>query len=144
LFRTEAAKPDLPRVVWCDIGRAPRACVLETDDPTVPINTCYVVRAPTLDDAHALCALLNSSIAASWLSALAEPARGGYRRYLGRTCARLPLPWAWDEARAILAPIGRTAREGAEIDAWSLTEAALRAYGVRHTDIAPLLSWHAL
>lgn len=144
LFRTEAARHDCARVVWSDIGRTPRALVLESGDPTVPLNTCYVVRAPSADDAHAFAALLNSSVAAAWLHVLAEPARGGYRRFLGWTCARLPLPARWEEARALLAPVGRAAARGDSPDAWTLTELALSAYGVRHAEIAPLLSWFAL
>ncbi|HRN53656.1 MAG TPA: hypothetical protein PK788_09170, partial [Gemmatimonadaceae bacterium] len=91
LFRTEAARDDRARVVWGDIGRSPRALVLPRGDATVPLNTCYVVRAPSDDDAHTLAVLLNSSVGTAWLAALAEPARGGYRRFLGWTCARFPL-----------------------------------------------------
>ena len=144
LFRTEAARGDRPRVGWGDIGRAPRALVLGRGDVTVPLNTCYVVRARSEDDAHALAALLNSAVGAAWLGALAEPARGGYRRYMGWTCVRFPIPRAWDEARALLAPIGRAAAAGSPPDAWTLTESVLHAYGVRHAAVAPLLSWHGL
>jgi len=144
LFRTEAARHDCARVVWGDIGRAPRALVLEKGDPTVPLNTCYVVRAPSRDDAYALAVVLNSPVGAAWLSVLAEPARGGYRRFLGWTCARLPLPARWERARELLAPVGRAAAAGDAPDPWSLTELTLSAYGVRHADIAPLLSWHSL
>jgi hypothetical protein len=144
LFRTEAARSDRPRVVWGDIGRTPRALVLARGDTTVPLNTCYVVRARSEDDAHALAVLLNSSVGAAWLGALAEPARGGYRRYMGWTCARFPIPAAWDDARALLAPIGRAAATGDQPDAWTLTERVLQAYGVRHAVVAPLLSWNGL
>ena len=44
----------------------------------MPLNTCYVVRAPNEDDAHALAALLNSRVFGAWLGALAEPARGAW------------------------------------------------------------------
>lgn len=144
LFRTEAARFDSARVVWGDIGRAPRALVLEQGDPTVPLNTCYVVRTPTTDDAHALAVLMNSPVGAAWLSVLAEPARGGYRRFLGWTCARFPVPRRWDSARELLAPIGRAAVCGDAPDAWTLTEAALAAYGLRQAEVAALLTWHSL
>ena len=88
LFRTEAARHDVPRVVWADMGRAPRALVLDAGDDTVPLNSCYVARAPHEDDAHALAALLAGPLAAAWLALVAEPARGGWRRYLGWTMAR--------------------------------------------------------
>lgn len=144
LFRTEAARTDRARVVWADIGQAPRALVLPAGDRTVPLNTCYVVRTPTEDDAYALAAILNSAVGAAWLCALAEPARGGYRRFLGWTCARFPIPVDWSRARARLAPIARGAAAGPAPDAWTLCGSVLDAYGVSHEQCAPLLSWHAL
>ncbi len=71
LFRTDAARNDLPRVVWADMTREPRAAVLREGDPTVPLNTCYVVRCSDYTDALTLAALLNSPLAAAWLGALA-------------------------------------------------------------------------
>ncbi len=144
LFRTEAARSDKPRVVWGDIGRAPRALVLRAGDPTVPLNTCYVVRTRSEDDAYAFAVLLNSPVGGAWLGALAEPARGGYRRFLGWTCARFPVPRDWERACALLAPIGREASAGRVTDAWTLTERVLEAYGVSHAELSPLLSWHGL
>lgn len=144
LFRTEAARSDRARVVWGDIGRAPRALVLPAGDHTVPLNTCYVVSAPSDDDAHTLATLLNSSVGIAWLSALAEPARGGYRRFLGWTCARFPLPRDWSRAVRLLAPLGREAADGRTPDVWTLTERVLEAYGLEHGDVAALLSWQQL
>lgn len=143
LFRTEAGRTDRPRVVWGDIGRVPRALVLRAGDRTVPLNTCYVIRTATEDDAHALAALVNSSIAAAWLNALAEPARGGYRRYLGWTCARLPVPRDWPRARALLAPLGRAGAAGAPPSDETLVRAAIEAYGVSAEAVVALLEWRA-
>ncbi len=141
LFRTDAARSHLPRVVWSDIGKSPRALVLLPGDATVPINSCYVARTPSLDDAYALAALLNSPVAAAWLATIAEPARGGYHRYLGWTLARLPIPLDWPRAVSILAPLAREALDGDVPDAATLTDAAIRAYRVRSVDIEPLLTW---
>ena len=141
LFRTEAARHDRARVVWGDIGRVPRALVLRTGDRTVPLNTCYVIRAATEDDAHALAALLNSPLAAAWLNAIAEPARGGYRRYLGWTCARLPLPRDWPRAKALLAPLGRAGHAGAPPSDEQLVRVVCDAYGIDSAEVAPLLEW---
>ena len=141
LFRTDAARSHLPRVVWSDIGKSPRALVLLPGDATVPINSCYVARTPSLDDAYALAALLNSPVAAAWLATIAEPARGGYHRYLGWTLARLPIPLDWPRAVSILAPLAREALDGEIPDAGTLTDAAIRAYRVRSCDIEPLLTW---
>jgi hypothetical protein len=141
LFRTDAARSHQARVVWADIGKSPRALVLPPGDDTVPINSCYVARTRTLDDAHAFAALLNSPVAAAWLAAIAEPARGGYHRYLGWTLARLPIPAEWERAVEILAPLAREALDGDVPDAATLTDAAIRAYRVRSVDIEPLLTW---
>jgi hypothetical protein len=152
LFRTDAADTTRARVVWSDISRVPRATVLAPGDPTVPLNSCYVAFAPTLDDAHALAALFNSDPVAAWLCALAEPARGGYRRFLGWTIARLPLPADWTRAAALLAPVGRdaardAAREAAHDaphaapDPRALSEAVAAAYGVDLRHLAPLIAW---
>jgi hypothetical protein len=143
LFRTEAARSNLPRVVWADLGRAPRAAVLLPHDPIVPLNSCYVAHCRDDDDAFAFAALLNSSVAAAWLNVLAEPARGGYRRYLGWTMSLLPLPSDWECARVALAAIGRAASEAPKsVSTCDLLEAVLIAYRVKHAQIAPLLIWN--
>jgi hypothetical protein len=143
LFRTEAAACDRARVVWADIGRALRATVLEAGDPTVPLNTCYVTRCPSLDDALALCALLNSPLATAWLSVIAEQARGGYRRYLGWTMALLPVPRDWRACRPMLADVARDASRAGGACSEDLLEAAIAAYGLRRPEVEPLLAWAA-
>lgn len=134
LFRVEAADCSAPRVVWADFGKRPRALVLPAGDPAVPLNTCYVVRCADDVDAWALAAALNSRLAASWLNALAEPARGGYRRYLAWTVGLFPLPHDWSRAREILA-----AARGQPDD--PLLEAVLAAYRLDRNDVAALLDW---
>jgi hypothetical protein len=141
LFRIEGATTTAPRVVWADLARGPRAVVLAPGDPTVPLNSCYVVLCASLDDAHALAALLNGPLAAAWLDAIAEPARGGYHRYLGWTTALLPVPTAWSRARALLAPLGARGCAARAPSADELLAATLRAYGLERADVAPLLRW---
>lgn len=144
LFRIDAARTDRPRVVWADLGRAPRATILQRGDPTVPLNSCYVAICADDVDALTLAAILNSPIAEAWLGALAEPARGGYRRFLGWTMALLPLPNDWPRARSILAPIADSAMRGACAGGElrdALLHATLAAYGVTHDEMAPLLAW---
>ena len=141
LFRTPAASSTRTRVVWADMGRAPRALLLAAGDQTVPLNSCYVVPCGDHEDALALAALLNSSLAAAWLHVLAEPARGGYHRYLGWTVSLLPLPRDWRCARELLAPLAQRALDGDVPTACELLEAATRAYRLRAADIAPLLAW---
>jgi hypothetical protein len=141
LFRTEAAADDVARVVWPDVARAPRAAILDAGEPLVPLNSCYALRCAHPDDAHAFAALLNSPLAAAWLAVLAEPARGGYHRYLAWTVARLPLPDEWPRARALLAPIARRARCGQPPAPHELLAATLRAYRLRPASVQALLDW---
>jgi hypothetical protein len=141
LFRIEGATSTRPRVVWSDFGRQPHAGVIPAGDETVPLNTCYVLPCSELDDALALAALLNSPLAAAWLNAIAEPARGGWHRYLGWTIALLPLPADWPRAREILAPIAERAAHGAPPADVDLLDEVCRAYRLKHAAVAPLLAW---
>jgi hypothetical protein len=141
LFRVEAADASRPRVVWSDFGRVPRAALLAAGDPTVPLNSCYVVSCDDTVDALALTALLNSPVCAAWLNAVAEPARGGWHRYLAWTVALLPLPRDWMRARATLAPLAERAMLDDAPTESELHEATCRAYRIRPDDVAPLLAW---
>jgi hypothetical protein len=141
LFRTESASAAYARVVWADLGRVPRAALLPRGDPTVPLNSCYVARAPDVTDAQALTALLNSAPAAAWLNIIAEPARGGYRRYLGWTVGLLPLPHNWIRAREHLAPIAEAAAANGPPSEAVLTRAVSAAYGLDGEILRPLLAW---
>jgi len=142
LFRTEAARADTPRVVWADIGKRLRTRVLEAGDPTVPLNSCYVLRTPSLEDAYALEALLNSTIADAWLRVLAEPARGGFRRFLGWTVAALPVPHDWLRARTLLAPIGHRLATQEHVPLNEHDLAVAQAYDVPLRHLTPLLTWY--
>jgi hypothetical protein len=141
LFRTDAGDSSRTRVVWSDFGRTPRAAILAPGDPTVPLNSCYVLPCDDPTDALALAALLNGPLAAAWLNAIAEPARGGWHRYLAWTVALLPLPHDWPRARTILAPLAERALAGAPPTNEALLAAACQAYRVRREDVAPLIAW---
>jgi hypothetical protein len=91
--------------------------------------------------ALALAALLNSPLAAAWLGLVAEPARGGYQRFLGWTMALLPLPHDWPRARASLAPLAERAIDGCPPSDATLLAATLDAYRLDVADVAPLLAW---
>lgn len=143
LFRVDSAASTRPRVIWADMGRSPRAAFVDAGDPIVALNSCYVARCDSVDDALALTALLNSPLAAAWLSLVAEPARGGYHRYLGWTMALLPLPRDWVRARDLLAPLTARALAGSPPSSSELLELACHAYRVRRSDIAALVTWAA-
>ena len=128
-------------MVWADLGRSLQALVLDAGDRTVPLNTCYVLRVRDLTDATALAAYLNSPVANSWVGALAEPARGGYRRHFAWTMARLPVPDDWARARDVLAPLGERALRGEPPGRAELMSAVLSVFRVRAQSIAPLVEW---
>ena len=141
LFRTDGADATLPRVVWADIGKEPKAVVLLEGDDSVPLNTCYVIRCRDLEDAYTLAAIINSSLATAWLALVAEPARGGYLRYMGWTMSILPVPSDWIRARKILAPIGEQATAGNPPHPDDLLEFVLDSYRLHRRDVHELLSW---
>ena len=135
LFRTAAAECTRPRVVWADFGRRPTAMTLPAGDRAVPLNTCYVMHCESDAEARALCAVLNSRVVAAWANAVAEPARGGYRRYLGWTMGLLPLPAPWERAVSLLG----------QSDTWgtddALESAVLQAYGLAGAEVVALVEW---
>jgi hypothetical protein len=135
LFRTASARPDRARLVWADVAREPRLRVLSPGDPSVPLNSCYVLPCSSLDDATALAALLRAPSSAAWLAALAEPARGGYRRYLAWTVALLPIPRDWPRALAVLLRVPGDATERQ----WTL--AAADAFELPPDALLPLIAW---
>jgi hypothetical protein len=107
LFRT-ALGVATHRVVWADLSRRLNAVVPAPQ--FVPLNTAYGIATHDAADAAALCALFNSR----WLTALArlvaDPARGGYRRFNARVVRGLPVPPRESSAWAELARRG-TAHE---------------------------------
>ena len=130
------------RVVWSDFGREPRAAVLPAGDPTVPLNSCYVLACPELDDALALAALLNSPLAAAWLER--------HRRTGARRLASLPrldhVAAAAADGLAARADDPRANRRASNADSTlrprlELLDAVCRAYRLKHADVAPLLAW---
>jgi len=141
LFRTESAACERPRVIWADFGLTPRAMVVAAGVPLVALNTCYVARCKSIANAYGLAAILNSPLAAAWLNVLAEPARGGYHRYLGWTVAQLPIPIHWPRARQRLAPLGERAMDNDPPSQNELLGACLNAYQLAGDDVQPLLSW---
>jgi methylase of polypeptide subunit release factors len=141
LFRTESAGAGSARVIWADFGLAPRAIAVEAGDTVIALNSCYVANCQTLEDAYSLATLINGPLGSAWLNILAEPARGGYRRYLGWTMSLLPIPEDWNRARDQLAPLGERAMRGDVPPHDEMLIAALSAHGLRRRDIEPLLTW---
>jgi Eco57I restriction-modification methylase len=126
LFRVGLASARY-RVVWPDLARRLLAAV--PAPAAVPLNTVYGIATRTLDDAHALAALLNSR----WLSALAalhaDPARGGFRRFNAGVVRELPIPPVESPAWARLIDWGRasTVDDDAIADIYELDRSDRRA-----------------
>lgn len=138
LYRTESASCETARVVWADVGREPRACVLAPSEPFVALNSCYVARCRDLVDAQTLAALLNGPISRAWLSIVAEPARGGYRRYLGWTMSLLPTPTDWRRARKRLGALVASNEQPTDR---ALFDAALDSYRLDVDAVSALVEW---
>jgi hypothetical protein len=94
------------RVVWPDLGRRLAAAVPAAE--LVPLNTVYGIATRDAAEAAALAALFNTR----WLTALArlvaDPARGGFRRFNARVIRGLPVPPAGDSIWAALTHCGES------------------------------------
>jgi hypothetical protein len=75
------------------------------------------------------------------LNAVAEPARGGYHRYLGWTMSLMPVPKDWPHARDALAPLAVRGRGTSPPSESDLFEAALDAFHLVREDVEPLVEW---
>jgi hypothetical protein len=130
------------KVVWKDLSRGLCAAVLEDsirlDDrniPLVPNQTLYALDAATLDEAHVIAALLNSTIVNVLAISIAERAKDSYFRYFGKTIARLPLPNVVRESASwtrLLRAARRAAESPAAMQEIDRTVAAL--YGVSSSE----------
>ena len=103
------------KVVWKDLSRGLIAAV--ADESLIPNQTLYVLDAVSLDEAHVIAALLNSTIVNCLTICIAERAKDFHFRYFGRTLARVPFPHITprDDAWVRLARCARRGRDGAEV-----------------------------
>lgn len=88
IFRVRAATA-AHRVVWGDLAPCLEAALLPNAQ-WIPLNSCYVIAAPSAHVAHVLAHWLNST----WIRALArlsaEPAAGGAVRFGARAVGAVP------------------------------------------------------
>lgn len=144
-FRLSFVKPEHVgiKVAWKDLSRGLAAAVLpdvvnvgEQAFPLVPNQTLYSIDSVSLDEAYAIAAVLNSTIAGALLVSVAERAKDAHYRYFGRTVGALPWP-DLDAERERLVRLARRAHRGAdvmsEIDARVAT-----IYGVTGVELATL------
>ncbi len=89
LFRTSNALTQ-PRVVWRDMSVELEAAT--TSPNCIPLNTVYFIPCADPIRAHALMNLLNSDPIRAIAFAIAERARGGWRRHFAWVIRMLPIP----------------------------------------------------
>lgn len=131
------------KVAWKDLSRGMAAAVLpdvvhvgEQAYPLVPNQTLYSLDAATLDEAYALAAILNSTIAGALLVSVAERAKDAHYRFFGRTVASLPLPGFGAELERLVR-LSRRAHRGLDVQE-ELDAAVARLYGVSAGELAVL------
>ncbi|HYC61293.1 MAG TPA: N-6 DNA methylase [Thermoanaerobaculia bacterium] len=131
------------KVAWKDLSRGVAAAVLpdvvhvnEMAFPLVPNQTLYAIDAVSLDEAYAIAAILNSTIAGALLIGVAERAKDAHYRYFGRTMAALPWPDARDEWERLVR-LSRRAHRGEDVSEAIDTLVAC-AYGVSAEELALL------
>jgi hypothetical protein len=135
------------KVVWKDLSRGLCAAVLEDSIrlgdrgiPLVPNQTLYALDAASMEEAHVLAALLNSTIVNVLAIAIAERAKDFYFRYFGRTVARLPLPAVTpsSESWAQLLRAARRARRSPQNGGDDIDSTVAALYGVTAEEHARL------
>lgn len=144
-FRLSFVKPEHVgiKVAWKDLSRGVAAAVLPDvvnvggqSFPLVPNQTLYAIDATTLDEAYAIAAILNSTVAGSLLVCVAERAKDAHFRYFGRTVAALPCPEMRDEA-ARLVRLARRAHRGGDVMR-EIDTVVARMYGVTPAELTIL------
>jgi hypothetical protein len=144
-FRLSFVRPEHVgiKVAWKDLSRGVAAAVLPDaaavsgqSYPLVPNQTLYAVDAASLDEAYAIAAVLNSTIAGALLLCTAERAKDAHYRYFGRTVGALPFPELvseWDR----LVRAARRAHRGSDV-AEQIDQVVARLYDVGDEELALL------
>ncbi|KPJ96660.1 MAG: hypothetical protein AMS18_00570 [Gemmatimonas sp. SG8_17] len=116
------------RVVWADIAKHPRAVALDETDANraIPLNTCYVASAPNRGTALTIAAVFNSCWARALTYAIADEARGGYRRINARVAGQMPVPKPGPQGSA-LCELSVQAHKGDHVSSTDLDEAVAEA-----------------
>ena len=118
------------RVVWADLSRRLEVAALNgpNGERVIPINSCYVIGAPSTAAAHSLTTWLNSTWMRAAAALTADPASAGFRRFNARVVGNLPLPPAvLDDQR--LRTLGEAGRRGC-VDQQEIDEACNTHLGI--------------
>jgi hypothetical protein len=139
-FRLSFVRPEHVgiKVAWKDLSRGMAAAVLPDavniggqPFPLVPNQTLYAIDAVSLDEAHVIAAVLNSTVAGALLLCTAERAKDAHYRYFGRTVAALPFPDPAPEWDALVRA-SRRAHRGA---AANVDPVVARLYGISDREL---------
>jgi hypothetical protein len=125
-------------VAWHDLASNLNAVVLPAN--VVAINTVYFIPLP-IDDAHVLCAVLNSLPVRTFARAIAERAKDAHFRFFAWTMAMLPLPAAWRGSSERLRQISLAAHDAGCIDSAAQQELdtiVARMYGLGSAELRAL------
>lgn len=130
LFRLKASLAQ-HRVVWADLAERPRAAVSSRvpGQSPIPLNSCYLLPTSERGEAEALAVLFNSTWVWALAVAMADEARGGYRRMNARFAARLPLPKKRVDWQA-LTELGRQPPRGVHVTQDQIDTAVADALGI--------------
>ena len=144
-FRLSFVRPEHVgiKVAWKDLSRGVAAAVLpdvvhvrEQPVPLIPNQTLYAIDATSLDEAYAIAAILNSTIAGALLVSVAERAKDAHFRYFGRTVAALPWPDTTAELERLVR-LSRRAHRGTDVMT-ELDLAVARLYDVTPEEVTIL------
>ena len=131
------------KVAWKDVSRGMAAAVMPDSVlagarvfPLVPNQTLYCLDAVSLDEAHAIAAVLNSSIVNALLLSVAERAKDAHYRFFGRTVGGVPWPDLRPEWDALVR-LSRKAHRGADV-ASEIDAAVARLYGMAGREVRVL------
>jgi hypothetical protein len=149
-FRLSFVRPEHVgiKVAWKDLSRGLAAAVLpdvininNQPFPLIPNQTLYAIDAVSLEEAYAVSAVLNSSIAGALLVAVAERAKDLHFRYFGRTVAAMP----WPDLRpqwGHLVRLSRRAHRGTAVQQ-EIDDAVARSYRVTPDELSLLQAFLA-
>jgi hypothetical protein len=99
----------------------------ETDaNRAIPLNTCYVAAALNRETALTVAGVLNSCWARALTYAIADEARGGYRRINARVAGQMPVPKPGPQ-RSTLCELSAQAHKGNHVSSTDLDEAVADA-----------------
>lgn len=118
------------QVIWKDVSRGMQATVLTQDGSVllVPNQTLYTLPARTMEEAHVIAAVLNTTIPGALLVSRAARVKDAHYRYFGRTVGALPWPDTQEVAQELVALSLRAHAGGDMGDV--LDAAVARAYGL--------------